>query len=347
MHPSFTQTSAHERLPSSPRVLCLRFKLWTRSGLWRAYVKVGEVGGGLLIIPPSPCYSLEPCRPATLGQSYIWQERTGDCQGKLETRAQGPCRETEWRVQRCRVHCTVLAVPPFLGIIRSMNISLITAEKAERSRVEDVCHTALSAHITRHARTDTLPPPPLLPPTHTHTQHAMSPALHISPSPFTPSVLCSPTDLIGVLTLLHSCSFFYFLFFYFLTFCSLSNLFTLHCLHHSFACVSLCHLFLSLLCPSLYPLLPPLFSSRYGWIETFCLQHGMLFLPYWPTNRKELSQRWAWDACFFRVPAMSACQPCVCVCVCLFHTWVVVVTDRGVVLTCHPALSHWRTKLSH
>lgn len=181
MHPSFTQTSAHERLPSSPRVLCLRFKLWTRSGLWRAYVKVGEVGGGLLIIPPSPCYSLEPCRPATLGQSYIWQERTGDCQGKLETRAQGPCRETEWRVQRCRVHCTVLAVPPFLGIIRSMNISLITAEKAERSRVEDVCHTALSAHITRHARTDTLPPPPLLPPTHTHTQHChVSSSAHIT-----------------------------------------------------------------------------------------------------------------------------------------------------------------------
>ena len=60
-----------------------------------------------------------------------------------------------------------------------------------------------------------------------------------------------------------------------------------------------------LLCPSLPP-----FSACSGWMETFCLLQGMLFLPYWPTNRKESQPEMSLGCLFFWLPAMSACQAC-------------------------------------
>lgn len=129
----------------------------------------------------------------------------------------------------------------------------------------------------------------------------MSPAFHISLSlPFP-----SPPSL-TLLILSLCCSFFptspFVLFPY---------LFTLPCLHHSFAC--LCHCVICFL-PFIAPFsLPPLFSSCSRWIETFCLLQGMLFLPYWPTNRKESQPEMSLGCLFFWLPAMSACQTCVCV----------------------------------
>lgn len=142
------------------------------------------VGGGLIITP----WCVEPCRTATLSQKYIWQERTREGEGKMEKK---PARELRiGLVEGCGdgaqgvALCSVLYCSPFsplLGIIRSMNISLITAEKAEWSRVEDACHTALSARIT--------PPPMTLA---CHTAPCLQPSTyhHVSPSPC--PVLTSP-----------------------------------------------------------------------------------------------------------------------------------------------------------
>lgn len=99
-------------------------------------------------------------------------------------RKDGDTRDEEARrmamVEGCRaavegvvcsvVQCTLLC--PLLCIIPSMNISLITAEKAKWSRVEDACHTAPSAHITH------FPPPLDIAMPHI----SMSPALQASAS---------------------------------------------------------------------------------------------------------------------------------------------------------------------
>lgn len=53
-----------------------------------------------------------------------------------------------WSGECSVVYSTVLSFPPLLGIIQSMNISLITAEKAQQCRAEDACHTPPSARIT-------------------------------------------------------------------------------------------------------------------------------------------------------------------------------------------------------
>lgn len=154
-------------------------------------------------------------------------------------------------VLRSVLYCALL-----LGIIRSMNISLITAEKAEPSGGR-VSHCSVCSH---HA-----PPPHYIAMPHS----SMSPAFHISLSlPFP-----SPPPSLTLLILSLCCSFFptspFVLFPY---------LFTLPCLHHSFAC--LCHCVICFL-PFIAPFsLPPLFSSCSRWIETFCLLQGMLFLPY-------------------------------------------------------------------
>ena len=59
----------------------------------------------------------------------------------------------------------------------------------------------------------------------------------------------------------------------------------------------------------------PAFSACTGWMETFCLLQRILFLPYWPTNRKESQAEMSLGCLFFWLPAMSACQARVCVCV--------------------------------
>lgn len=111
--------------------------------------------GDGLVITPWLCYCVEPCRTVTLSQKYIWQERIREGEGKTDTRDEEArrmvmvegCRATvEGVVWRSVLRCALLC--PLLCIIPSMNISLITAEKAKWSRVEDACHTALSAHIT-------------------------------------------------------------------------------------------------------------------------------------------------------------------------------------------------------
>lgn len=67
----------------------------------------------------------------------------------------------EWRVQCSVVYSTVLSFPPLLGIIQSMNISLITAEEAQQCQAEDACHTPPSARITAPT-IHTSPAPPHL-----------------------------------------------------------------------------------------------------------------------------------------------------------------------------------------
>lgn len=44
----------------------------------------------------------------------------------------------------------------------------------------------------------------------------------------------------------------------------------------------------------------------------------MLFLTYWPTNRKESQPEMSLGCLFFWLPVMSACQACVCVRVCMY-----------------------------
>lgn len=200
------------------------------------------------------------------GEDKGGRRKDGDMRkGKRERMRKGiveGCRDgAESVVLRSVLYCALLS--PLLGIIRSMNISLITAEKAERSRVEDACHTAPSARITgRHQ-----PPPP--PPPDIATPHSsMSPALHISPSlPFP-----SPLSL-TLLTLFLSCSFFL------PHLCSLSQ--PLHPALSSSYLLLVCVTVSFVSFPSLrLPPSLPLFSSCSGWIETFCLLQGMLFLPY-------------------------------------------------------------------
>lgn len=116
----------------------------------------------------------------------------------------------EWRVQCSVVYSTVLSFPPLLGIIQSMNISLITAEKAQQCQAEDACHTPPSALIT-------------------------APTIHTSPSllfPFPPFFSSSAYLILLPFCFLSSPLF------------SFSTSFTLSCLH-SFS-MSLCHLFLFL-----------------------------------------------------------------------------------------------------
>ncbi len=141
---------------------------------------------------------------------------------------------------RSVLHCALPS--PLLGIIRSMNISLITAEKAEQSQVEDACHTAPSARIT--------PPTPDIAKPHS----SITPALHVSstlpiPLPFS-HTLC---------TFSLSQSFFFpqlLLFLYRLA---------PPCLHHFFCLsVSLCHWFLFFLYLHAPPSSPPSLFSLDG-----------------------------------------------------------------------------------
>lgn len=76
-------------------------------------------------------------------------ERDGDTRDEEARRivmVEGCGAMVEGVVWRSALRCALLC--PLLCIIPSMNISLITAEKAKWSRVEDACHTAPSAHIT-------------------------------------------------------------------------------------------------------------------------------------------------------------------------------------------------------
>lgn len=133
---------------------------------------------------PWLCYSVEPCTTATLSQKYIWQERTGRGRRKDgDMRKEKRERMGKGIVEGCRagvesvVLRSVLYCALLLGIIRSMNISLITAEKAEPSggRVShcSVCshhappHTTLPCHTAPCLLLSTyhylsLFPPPLL-----------------------------------------------------------------------------------------------------------------------------------------------------------------------------------------
>lgn len=142
-----------------------------------------------------------------------------------------------WRsVRSCALLC------PLLCIIPSMNISLITAEKAEWSRVEDACHTAPSAHITHFHLPLTAPrhiSPCLQLSRHQHpslslTLHTFSLPCSISQHcPFPPSQLCPVSNI---------------------TFAYVTESF--------------------LLFPSVQQPPPPLYpppSPHTGWVETFCL----------------------------------------------------------------------------
>lgn len=167
--------------------------------------------GDGLVITPWLCYCVEPCRTVTLSQKYIWQERRREGEGKTDTGDEEArrmvmvegCRaiveDAVWRsVRRCALLC------PLLCIIPSMNISLITAEKAKWSRVEDACHTAPSAHITHSHLPLTSPchiSPCLQLSRHQHpslslTLHTFS--LQSSASqhcPFPPSQLCPVSNI--------------------------------------------------------------------------------------------------------------------------------------------------------
>lgn len=199
--------------------------------------------GDGLVITPWLCYCVEPCRTVTLSQKYIWQERIREGEGKTDTRDEEArrmvmvegCRATvEGVVWRSVLRCALLC--PLLCIIPSMNISLITAEKAKWSRVEDACHTALSAHIT-HSHL------PLTSPCHIspclqlsrHQHPSLSLTLHTFPLPCRFSAV------------------------------SLSSLSTLPHLKYYFY---LCHNVIYF-APFIASLPPP--SPHPGWVETFCL----------------------------------------------------------------------------
>ena len=202
----------------------------------------------------------------------------------------GMQRWLESVVMQSVLYCALLS--PLLGIILSMNISLITAEKAERSWVEDACHTAPSAP-SHHP-----PTPPL--PCHTAPclQLSTYPQCSLFPHPF--FQLFSPYPSPALFSYPHLCSIsppFHL---------TLSPSFVLHvCVTVSFVSFPSLHLR-----PSL-----PSFSACTGWMETFCLLQRILFLPYWPTNRKESQAEMSLGCLFFWLPAMSACQARVCVCV--------------------------------
>lgn len=145
--------------------------------------------------------------------------------------------------------CSVLRhalLCPLLCIIPSMNISLITAEKAEWSRVEDACHTAPSARITLSHLPLTSPchiSPRLQLSKHQHPSFPLT--LHTFPLPcqvFLNTLLFLPlsSSLCQILLLL----------------------------------MSRCHLFCPLRCHTT-PSPPP----HTGWVETLFTM-GLLILPY-------------------------------------------------------------------
>lgn len=110
----------------------------------------------------------------------------------------------------------------------------------------------------------------------------------------------------------------------FSAFVPLSYIFTLPWLSSFSLSVSLCHLFLSLHCPHFSHC--SVFLS--GWKETLGLLQGILFLPYWPTSRKESRLEMSLECLFFWLPTMSACQALVCVRTCVSYTRPVVIIDR-------------------
>lgn len=147
-----------EHISLSFYILCLRFNFWKRS-------RLGGGGGVDLSSLLGVCGAMQNCHSEP--KIHLAREDKGE-RGKDGDMRKGKktsmrmrigivegCRDgVEGVVLRSVLYCAFLS--PLLGIIRSMNISLITAEKAEWSRVEDACHTAPSARIT-HTPLATLP----------------------------------------------------------------------------------------------------------------------------------------------------------------------------------------------
>lgn len=193
--------------------------------------------------------------------------------------------------------------------------------------MEDACHIAPSARIT--------PPTPDIATPHS----SITPALHVSSSlPLSlPFHFPSPLSQ-NLLTLSLPCSFFVSL-----TFISFYNHLTPPRLYHSFACLChcvICCFFYSVISP--HPLRPPPLVFLLWMDRDFLFTRGNAVSALLTNQQEGISARDEPGMLVFLTASHVSLSG-----VCVSHTWVVVITDRGVVVTCHPALSHWRTKPSH